>query len=171
MPAATNRLDLLNVTQKDFAKLTALLADVDVDLAKQPFEDGVSIKDVIGHRAHWTGLFFGWYAQGQKTGRADIPAKEYKWNQLKDYNAKLRDDQADLSWDQVQGMLQDSHARLLEFIDGMTEADLYGGPMKGGGNKWTTGRWVEASGASHYRSAAKFVRACLRAKDASGGGI
>ena len=58
MPAAINRADLVNVTQKDFAKLTALLDDVDADLAKQPFEDGVSIKDVIGHRAHWTGLFF-----------------------------------------------------------------------------------------------------------------
>jgi hypothetical protein len=43
--------------------------------------------------------------------------------------------------------------------------------MKGGGNKWTTGRWAEASGASHYRSAAKYVRACLKARDASGGGI
>lgn len=163
MPAATNRLDLMNVTQKDFAKLAALLSDVGVGLAMQPFEDGVSIKDVIGHRAHWTGLFFGWYAQGRKTGAADIPAKGYKWNQLKDYNAQLRDEQADLSWDQVQAMLQDSHARLLVFVEGMSEADLYGEPMQGGGNKWTTGRWAEASGASHYRSAAKFVRACLRA--------
>lgn len=163
MPAATNRMDLMNVTQKDFTKLAALLGDVDADLAKQPFEDGVSIKDVIGHRAHWTGLFFGWYAQGQKTGAADIPAKGYKWNQLKDYNAQLRDQQAELSWDQVLAMLQDSHARLQSFIEGMSEADLYGEPMRGGGNKWTTGRWAEASGASHYRSAAKFVRACLRA--------
>lgn len=171
MPAATNRADLVNVTKKEFTKLTGLLADVDEDLAKRPFEDGVSIKDVIGHRAHWTGMFFAWYAQGQESGRADIPAKGYKWNQLKAYNAKLRDDQADLSWNQVQAMLKESHKKLVAFVERMSDTDLYDGPMRGGGNNWTTGRWAEASGASHYRSATKFVRACLRGKDASGGGI
>lgn len=171
MPAATNKTDLLSATKKDFAKLTTLLADIDEPLAKRGFEDGISIKDVIGHRAHWTGMFFDWFAQGQETGAADIPAKGYKWNQLKEYNAKLRADQAGLGWGKVQVMLEDSHARLLDFIEGMNDDDLYGGPMKGGGNKWATGRWIEASGASHYRSAAKYVRACMRARDASGGGI
>ncbi len=171
MPAATNRADLIATTEKEFTKLGALLEGVDNDLAKCQFEDGVSIKHVIGHRAHWTGMFFDWFRQGQETGAADIPAKGYKWNQLKEYNAKLRDDQAGLSWGEVRMMLDDSHARLLAFITGMSDADLYGGPMKGGGNKWTMGRWAEASGASHYRSAAKYVRACLKARDASGGGI
>jgi len=171
MPAATSRADLITTTEKEFTKLAVLLKGVDDDLAKRPFEDGVSIKDVIGHRAHWTGMFFDWYSQGQKTGAADIPAKGYKWNQLKEYNAKLRDDQAGLSWGEVQVMLDDSHTRLVRFIEEVSDADLYAGAMKGGGNKWTTGRWAEASGASHYRSAAKFVRACLKARDASGGGI
>lgn len=102
---------------------------------------------------------------------ADIPAKGYKRNQLKENNAKLREDQAGLSWGEVRVMLDDSHARLVRFITGMSDTDLYGGPMKGGGNKWTTGRWAEALGASHYRSAAKYVRACLKAQDSSGGGI
>lgn len=162
MPAATNRADLIATTEREFTKLAALLATVDDQLAMQPFEGGVSIKDVIGHRAHWTGLFFGWYAQGQEMGAADIPAKGYKWNQLKAYNAKLRDDQAGLDWAEVLTMLEQSHARLLAFITDMSDADLYARPMRGGGSKWTTGRWAEAAGASHYRSAAKFVRACLR---------
>jgi len=41
------------------------------------------------------------------------------------------------------------------------EAELYGGPMPGG-TGWTTGRYAEAAGPSHYRSAAKFLRAALR---------
>lgn len=163
MPAATNRTDLIAITEKEFAKLTALLAKVDADLAQRRFEDNTGIKDVIGHRAHWTNLFFGWYQQGQASGSADIPAKGYKWNQLKEYNAKLRADQQNLGWDEVRKMLEQSHARLIAFISEMSDAELYGGPMQGGGNKWTTGRWAEAAGASHYRSAAKYVRACLRA--------
>lgn len=171
MPAATNRADLLATTKREFTKLTTLLEQVDVDLAMCPFEGGVNIKDVIGHRAHWTGMFFEWFRQGQQTGAANIPAKGYKWNQLNNYNAKLRDDQADLSWGEVRAMLDDSHARLLAFVTGMSDANLYGGPMKGCGNKWTTGRWAEAAGSSHYRSATKYVRACLKARDASGGDI
>lgn len=171
MPAATNRTDLIAITQKEFKKLITLLEVVNADLARHPFEGGISIKDVIGHRAHWTGMFFGWFAQGQETGAADIPAKGYKWNKLGDYNAKLRVDQAGLSWAEVQMMLEASHLQLTGFMKDMSDADLYAVPMKGGGNNWTTGRWAEASGASHYRSAAKYVRACLRAWDASGGDI
>ncbi len=163
MPAATNRADLIATTEKEFTKLAALLEGVDDDPVKRPFEDGVSIKNMIGHRAHWTGMFFDWFSQGQEAGAADIPAKGHKWKQLKEYNAKLREDQVALSWGEVQKIMEDSHAWLMGFIAGMNDADLYGGPMKGGGNKWTTGRWAEASGASHYRSAAKYVRGCLKA--------
>jgi len=34
--------------------------------------------------------------------------------------------------------------------------------MQGANNDWTTGRWAEAAGPSHYRSAAKFIRQCSR---------
>lgn len=171
MPAATNRIELISITEKEFSKLSVLLGEVDERLAMEPFEDGISIKDVIGHRAHWTGLFFGWHAQGLETGAADVPAMGYKWNQLKAYNAKLRDEQAELSWVDVKTMLESSHVRLIEFITVMDDAALYSGPMQGGGSKWTTGRWAEAAGASHYRSATKYLRACLRRRDASGGDI
>ena len=126
--------------------------------------DETTIKDVIGHRAHWTEIFFGWYADGQAGKPVYMPAKGYKWNELKRYNADLRASQANLSWEDVQKMLQDSYDRLIDFIDTHDDAALYGGPMKGANNKWTTGRFAEASGPSHYRSAAKYARAVIRAQ-------
>tara|TARA_B110000503_G_C6866738_1_gene297007 strand:+ start:332 stop:514 length:183 start_codon:yes stop_codon:yes gene_type:complete len=56
-----------------------------------------------------------------------------------------------------------NHARLVAFFQARDNAVLYGGPMRGGGNVWTTGRWAEAKGQTHYRSAAKWVRTCQRA--------
>ncbi len=167
MPAATTRADLLAVTEKEFAKLTKLLEDLDDAAALYEFQDSSSIKDVIGHRAHWSDLFLGWYEQGQKTGQADIPAKGYKWSQVKEYNARLRDQQRGLSWGEVCAMLNDSHTRLIRFIESQTDSALYAGPMKGGNGKWTTGRFAEAAGASGYRSAAKFVRGSIRAQKAA----
>lgn len=162
MPAATNRNDLSAVTAKEFGKLDKLISELDSDLALRPFEDGITIKDTIAHRAHWIELFFGWYADGQAGREVALPAPGYKWNELKRYNADLRAAQAGLSWQDAVTLLRANHARLMEWIEARDDGALYGGPMPGGGNAWPPGRWAEAAGPSHYRSAAKWIRKCLR---------
>ncbi|SMX33563.1 ClbS/DfsB family four-helix bundle protein [Octadecabacter ascidiaceicola] len=163
MPAATTKIGLLAVTQKEFTKLQKLIADIPDDVATRKLEDDTSIKDVIAHRAHWITLFLGWYRDGQAGQEVFFPAKGYKWNELKTYNAKLREDQADLGWEEAGLQLEQGQFDLMQLIGGKSDTQLYGGPMKGANNAWTTGRWAEAAGSSHYRSAAKWVRACLRA--------
>ena len=162
MPAAQTKAQLIAVTQKEFDKLIQNLTGIDSDVA-QRVHDGTSIKNVIAHRAHWTILFLGWYHDGQAGKVVYFPAKGYKWSDLKRYNADLAEAQSDLSWEDVQTMLRDSYNALIDFIDAHNDVDLYAGPMKGANNNWTAGRWAEAAGASHYRSASKYVRAVLRA--------
>ena len=173
MPAATSKAEIIAVTEKEWGKLSTLLDKVDDTLATRPFEDGATIKDTIAHRAHWTHLFLGWYADGQAGREVHFPAKGYKWNQLKPYNAMLRERHAGLSWAEARASLDASHAALMDFYASHDDADLwkssrntktsYSGPMKGANNAWTPGRWSESAGASHYRSAAKWIRTCLRA--------
>lgn len=165
MPAATNKTDLRAVSEKEFAKLTALLDHVPAPARLAPDEDadGATLKDIVGHRAHWIALFLGWYADGQAGKPVHFPAEGYKWNDLKRYNADLRMAQAGLSWQAARAALERNHARLTDFIDSHDDAALYGGPMQGANNNWTPGRWAEAAGPSHYRSAAKYIRARLRA--------
>ncbi|TKZ22091.1 ClbS/DfsB family four-helix bundle protein [Shimia litoralis] len=163
MPAATTKAGLLAVSEKEFAKLQKVLAGVGSDLADVPFDDGWSIKDVVVHRAHWIALFLGWYADGQAGKDVAFPAPGYKWNQLKSYNAELRVRHATLGWNDACAQLEQAHAQWSNLVSSLDEGALYGGPMQGANNAWTTGRWAEAAGPSHYRSAAKFVRACLRA--------
>lgn len=139
-----------------------MLDDLDPDLAVRAFEDGWSIKDVIAHRAHWIDLFLGWYTDSQAGKEVAFPAPGYEWNQLKAYKADLRDRQADLSWAEARAKLAAAQNTRDDFMQDLDKPTLYGGPMKGANNKWTTGRWAEAAGPSHYRSAAKFVRACVR---------
>ncbi len=91
-----------------------------------------------------------------------FPAKGYKWSQLKEYNRELRARQAKLSWTDARRRLRTNHTKLMKFIEGHSDRELYGGPMQGANNAWTPGRWAEAAGPSHYRSAAKFIRKCLR---------
>ncbi|WP_420407758.1 ClbS/DfsB family four-helix bundle protein [Hoeflea sp.] len=165
MPAAT-RDELLAISLKEYLKLETLIADLSDDEATRKDEDDTSIKDVIGHRAHWIGLFLDWYADGQAGKQVFFPAPGYKWNQLKGYNAHLRQAQAGLNWDEARDLLSINHARLVAFIKEHDDADLYGGPMRGAYNDWTPGRWAEAAGASHYRSAARYIRQILKRRRA-----
>ena len=161
MPA-TNKEDLLKVTWTEYAKLQKLLGGITSQVAMIPDEEETTIKDVIGHRAHWIDLFLGWYRDGQKGLEVSFPAPGYKWNELKRFNADLRDRQKHLNWVQVQEMLQESHDALLDLLEGLSNDALYGAPMKGARNDWTTGRWAEAAGPSHFRSASKYLRSRLR---------
>lgn len=159
--AATNKSDLIAVTEKEYAKLDKLLDTIDPRRAMIKADD-VSIKDIVGHRAHWIALFLGWYRDGQAGKKVSFPAPGYKWNELPRYNAALRDEQADLGWDEARSLLSQNAQVLLGFMRDHSDAELYGGPMKGADNNWTPGRWAEAAGPSHFRSAAKYIRKALR---------
>ena len=161
MPAMT-RNELIDVTEKEYRKLESLLAGVRRAEALAKDDEGISIKDIVAHRAHWIDLFFGWYEDGLAGKEVFFPAQGYKWNQLKQYNADLRAKQQRMSWPKARAALQESHNRLSAFIEASTDELLYGGPMQGANNNWTPGRWAEAAGPSHYRSASKFIRARLR---------
>lgn len=163
MPAATTRTDLLARTGADYDKLRRLIDPIPANIALRKRDEDTSIKDVIGHRAHWIDLFLGWQADGRAGKQVDFPAPGYKWSDLRAYNARLRADQAGLDWPGACALLADRHAALLALLQDLSQTDLYGGPMPGARNDWTTGRWAEAAGSAHYRSAAKWIRACLRA--------
>ena len=160
--AATNKTDLQQISRQEYDKLSELLGRVGDRLATTK-DDDVSIKDVVGHRAYWIELFLGWYADGLAGKPVFFPAEGYKWNDLKRFNADLRAKQAALSWPDAKAMLNANFDRLMAFIDGCSDAELYGGPMQGANNQWTPGRWAEAAGPSHFRSAAKYIRSRLKA--------
>jgi hypothetical protein len=87
-----------------------------------------------------------------------FPAEGYKWNDLKRYNAQLRVDQAHLSWADARPLLANATENLMAFLYSQPNDVLYGGPMQGANNAWTVGRWAEASGPGHFRSARKYTR-------------
>jgi len=161
--AAQNKDELLAITAKEFTKLNTLINDISDKEANLKRDENTSLKDIVAHRAHWIALFLGWYKEGQAGKEVFFPAKGYKWNQLKEYNKALRTKQAKLSWIDAKKQLRSNHKKLVKFIDSHSNKELYGGPMKGAKNDWTTGRWAEAAGPSHYRSASKYLRQCLRA--------
>ncbi|MEO9529803.1 ClbS/DfsB family four-helix bundle protein [Roseibium sp.] len=166
MPAKTKH-ELLHATVSEYRKLQEILERFPAMLRLEKDGDGISARDIVGHRAHWIELFLGWYRDGQQGRDVFFPAEGYKWNQLKRYNSDLRRKQAGLSWQDAGSLLAGNHAELLAFIESLSDEQLYGAPMMGANNDWTPGRWAEAAGPSHYRSAGKYLRQRIRAYDAA----
>ncbi len=108
MSAAAVKAELMQQTPQEYAKLQLVLAKISSDLAMLKDYDTL-IKDVLAHRAHCVRLFLGWYVDGQAGRVVHIPAKDYKWTQLPQYNAQLRASQADLSWEGACSDLQSVH--------------------------------------------------------------
>jgi len=162
MPAATNREELAKRTKREFARLTRALDRICETDAVTLNDGEVSIKDVVAHRGHWIGLFFKWIQTAQKGEPVQTPDDGYKWNQLAQYNAGLRKSQAGVGWVGARELLLEQHQRLMDFIQTTPDTVLYGPSPYAWTNTWTIGRWAEAAGASHYRSASKFVLARLR---------
>lgn len=161
--AAQDKTELLDVTRHELNRLELLLAGVGESAALSKDAEDTSIKDVIAHRAHWIDLFLGWYADGLAGKAVAFPAPGYKWSELKRYNAELRSAQASMNWLTAQTLLRNNALKLIGFMEKCSNNALYGGPMKGAHNDWTPGRWAEAAGPSHFRSAAKYIRARLKA--------
>ena len=160
--AATSKSELLEITRKEFDKLSKLIGTIEASAAMKKDGDDTSIKDIVAHRAHWIDLFLGWYADGQAGKPVFFPAEGYRWNDLKRYNADLRKSQASIGWPDAKALLQSRFDALHAFIENQTDEELYGGPMKGANNTWTPGRWAEAAGPSHFRSASKFIRSVVK---------
>ncbi|WP_306149525.1 MULTISPECIES: ClbS/DfsB family four-helix bundle protein [unclassified Roseibium] len=164
--AAGSKSELLEITEKEWSKLKDVLDAFPAMQRLEKDEDGISPKDIVGHRAHWIELFLKWYQDGQSGVPVHIPAEGYKWSETPRYNADLRARQSGFSWVSVRTLLEANHFELLALVENLTDKELYGAPMKGSRSKWAAGRFAEAAGASHYRSAVKYLRKRMRAAKA-----
>lgn len=165
MPAATDKTELLAAFDIEFDRLMRLIAPLgEAEAGLSAPDDETSVKAVIAHRTHWIGLFIGWAEDGRAGRTVEVPAPGVKWNELKPYNAKLYAAAEARPWSEVAGAFKTEAARLRDFIDAADNDELYTvGHYDWLGAKWTMGRYAEASGPSHFRSAAAYIRKTLRA--------
>jgi len=145
MAAAHNKSELMKVTAKEWDRIYPLLKDLPEELAVLPDEEGFSIKDVVVHRAHWIGLFLRCYHDGWETLDALFPKKSYRRSDLKRYSLALRQREKDVSWPEALARLDAAQEELVALIDTLSDAQLYGGPMAGSHNSWSTWRWTKSS--------------------------
>ena len=87
--AASNKSELRKVTAREWDRIYPLVKDLPEEFAVLPDEEGVSIQDVVVHRAHGIGLFLRCYHDGWQTIDALFPQKNYRRNELQRYSLAL----------------------------------------------------------------------------------
>ena len=163
MPAATNKQELLQVFDKEFKTLNTTLEKVnEVTAQLSPPDDSASIKGIVSHRTHWMEMFHRWYEDGMAGREVHIPAEGYKWSQLKEYNARLYALGDTLPWAKLLSEFCGACTRLRTFIEACEDDELYTADVHAWTGKWTLGRYAEASGPSHFRSANAYIRKTLK---------
>ncbi len=163
MPAAKNKQELLEATRKELDKLKETISKADPEQAEYfDKEIEASIKSIISHRMEWIRMFFGWYQDGIDQKEPQVPAPGYKWNQLKELNAKIWERDEKKKWNQICEDFETESQKLIEFIESQDNKTLYTPKLYEWLNKWTLGRWLEASGSSHFRSANKNIKKILK---------
>lgn len=163
MPPATSKTDLLAVFDKNLAKLRKTLDGVDEATSSLSTpDDDTTIKGVIAHRTHWMGMFHGWYDDGAAGREVHVPAKGYQWNQLKEYNAPIYAKGNQTPWAELLSDFEAACDKLRRFIAAQDDDTLYISGAHAWTGKWTLGRFAEAAGPSHFRSANTYIRKALR---------
>lgn len=163
MPAATNKSGLLATFDRERTKLAATLAAVCVVKAQfRAADHPASIKGIIAHRTHWIARFHVWYEDGLAGRPVHIPAEGYTWAMLTSYNQALYDNGDRMEWDDLMTRFEAEADRLRALIVSLDDDVLYASKRFGWTGKWTLGRWAEASGPSHFRSANINIRKILR---------
>nr|WP_272209991.1 ClbS/DfsB family four-helix bundle protein [Marinicella sp. W31]MDC2875841.1 ClbS/DfsB family four-helix bundle protein [Marinicella sp. W31] len=163
MPAAKNKSELLTAFDKDLAKLRKTLAVVGEETsALSSPDDATTIKGIIAHRTHWMGMLHRWYEDGVAGRRVFVPAEGYKWNQLKAYNAPIYLEGNNTPWAELLLNFENASETLRTFIVSQDNHELYTHGAHAWTGKWTLGRYIEASGPSHFRSANSYIRKILR---------
>ncbi len=119
-------------------------------------------KDALAHVYAWHLLLFDWCKAG-RDGSPALPAGGYKWSQTRALNAELHGQYADMPLASVQRRLKLSHGRVAKLVAGLSEKQL----LKSGYFTWT-GKlalmsYVAPNTVSHYRWAAKKLKAIGKA--------
>ncbi len=161
MPAATSKTELLDVYDRELAKLLKLIDPI-TETSACWSEDAVSIKAIMGHRIHWLDLFWHWYDTGKDGSPVETPAPGFKWNQLKAYNAPIYTAADQEDWAALKTRFDDTATHFRTRLDALSEDELYTQHRYAWLNDWTLGRWSESAGPSHFRSAAKVIRKIIK---------
>jgi len=126
---------------------------------------GWSVKDVLAHLVEWQRMNLGWYAAGVRGESPAMPAPGFTLRELPRLNAMIYRKHHRRPLRAVMRDYQSYHARVVELITALPNADLVTlRRFSWTGPSWTLSDYLRASTAAHYLWAHTRIRQWWRAQ-------
>lgn len=166
MPRPTNKDDLIEAADDQFAKLWKLIDSMsDVEQhAGFSFDDrDRNVRDVLVHLHEWHNMMERWHRIGTlEGGLPAVPGEGYTWKTLPDLNLMIWRTYQDTPLDDSKSVLKESHARIVNLIDGHSDEELFSKGMYRWTKTTTLGAYFISSTSSHYEWAMKKIKRHIR---------
>ena len=164
MSRPLNKTQLLAAAQKEYSALEAILTTLTPQqLAFTTVPGTWAIKDVLAHLYEWQQMFFTWYETGLRGEMPALPAPGYKWNQLPALNQRIYETYCDLPSEQVLVLFRETHHKMMQFIEAISDADLTTPGLYKWMNENTLMAYLNSNTAAHYVWAIKESKKVLLA--------
>lgn len=162
MARATTKEELLSTAQEQFEKL---LNFIDTMPAQEQqgaflFEDrDKNLRDVLTHLHQWHNMMKNWHRIGTiEKGLPQVPGESYTWRTLPELNHKIWVQCQSIPLEDSKGLLQQSHQKMMELIEGHTNEELFEKKVYPWTKTTTLGAYFVSSTASHYDWALKKLK-------------
>ena len=161
MPRPKTKDELLELSQKNFAKLNELVDSYSSEEQVAEFPEGTmnrNIRDVLAHLHHWHLMMLEWYEIGMKGDKPDMPAKGYTWKTVPELNREIQEKYRTVELEKVRKDLNHSYEQLQKIIERHTNEELFEKKRY----KWTgttsLGSYLISATSSHYDWAYKLIK-------------
>lgn len=159
MPRPSNKAELLEAIDREYAALQAEIAEIDsADLVKAGACEDWSVKDLLAHLDAWHELFLEWERAGAAGESIDMPASGYTWKETPELNHEIYRRHKNDDFTAVVERLTRSHARIRRVIDSYNSEDLFTKKRFRWTGSTSVGSYAVSATSSHYDWARKLIR-------------
>lgn len=160
---------LIAQIEGEHATLVELVDSIPPKLRESPgvWGDGWNVKDLLAHLTEWEQMFLRWHRDGTVGKTPDMPAKGYKWNEIRALNRAIREKHKDVSWRRVRTAFDASYQEVLALAKKRTENQLLSPGQFAWTKKYPLTTYLGANSCSHYRFAIKALRRWLKLQNLS----
>lgn len=128
MPRPQTKDQLIKLSEENFNKIKELIASYSEQERNASFQEGTlnrNIRDIITHLHHWHIMAIGWYKDGIRGNKPEMPAKGYSWKTLPKLNREIWKMYQKHSLKEAQDVFSKSHKQLQKIIRKHTEEELF----------------------------------------------
>jgi len=165
MARPKNKEELQHLSDANFEKLMQQVNSIAETNRGIEFPEGYlnrNVKDVLAHLHEWHNMMMGWYDEGMKGNKPDMPKTGYTWKTLPDLNREIWNSYKNEKYDTILKKLKKSHKTMRGIIDKHTDEELFTKKKYNWTGSTSLGAYLISSASSHYDWAYKLIKKCTK---------